>query len=455
MSQWDLVIQNGTIVDEHSSFQANIAIRDERIHLITSSTLTEEARQVIDASGLHVLPGIIDSHVHVRDPGLTEKEDFTTATQAAAAGGVTLVMCQPTTNPPTTSPETLERRIELGEAKACVDFCIQVGIDPAKLDELPAIDTFAPVSYEVFLQDFPAQMKVEGMAELWEILESLQSIGALVCIYRGDEELKNYFLELVHAEGRKDTLAWNDSRPSLLESMGVGKVLPLLRSLKVPVHFRQISTKEALALIVQAQENDPALSLSIEVTPHNLLMTREDALEIGPSAKVIPPQRSEEDLAALWETISRKSVMTIVGTDHAPHPARDKDQGRDDIWKAPSGFPGVQTLVPLMLNQVTQGKLDLHRFVELCASDPARRFGIYPRKGSMQVGSDADFTVVDLNKETTIRSKDQLTKAGFTPFDGWRVKGFPVMTILRGHIVMKDGEIFPQPGMGNYVKRCV
>jgi dihydroorotase (multifunctional complex type) len=451
MTDIELVIRGGDIVDADQAYTADIGVVDGKIAVIASPGSLGGAAREIDAMGLTVLPGVVDSHVHVRDPGFTHKEDFQTATLAAAAGGVTTIMCQPTTQPPTTTAEALLERVRLGERKACVDFCIQVGVDPGNLEQLPELAEHGPVSYEVFLQDFPPDMRVENAADLWLVLEAVQAVGGLVGLYRGDESLKTLFHQRVLQTGRKDVLAWNDSRPAELESAGVAWAMALIRSLEARVHFRQISTAQALGWILTVKRNAPDLQISVEVTPHNLLMTREDCLEIGPFAKVIPPQRTAADLEALWEAISKAEVEFVVATDHAPHPEAEKAQGKEDIWKAPPGFPGVQTMLPLMLNEVSRSRLRMHRLVELCSTAPARRFGIYPRKGAISVGSDADFVLVDMAREKILRSGDQHTKAGFTPFDGWKVKGFPVMTVLRGRVIYEDQRPNVEPGYGLYI----
>lgn len=451
MPALDLSIHNGVIVHERGLLQADLGIKGGCIALVTEPGMLPSAREQLDAEGLHILPGVIDSHVHVRDPGLTHKEDFTSATLASAAGGVTFIMVQPTTIPPTTSLEHLEERIALGDAKACVDFAIQAGVDPTRLDQIPKLAQKGVASFEIFLQDFPSEMGAEDAAILWEVLEAIKAVDGLAGVYRGDESLKTYFLNHVLSEARKDPLAWTDSRPALLEALGVSTVLAVLPDIGTRVHFRQISTQKAVELILEANKGHRDLSLSMEVTPHNLLMTKEDYVKIGAFAKVIPPQRSEEDLSALWDVIQSDTLEVILATDHAPHLKEEKEKGQKDIWDAPPGFPGVQTLLPLLLHQVSIGRLNLPHLVRLCSSGPARRFGFYPRKGTVSVGSDADLVLVDTTKEVTLRSQDQLSRAGFTPFDGWKVTGFPVTTLVRGQMVMHQGEILVEPGFGQYV----
>lgn len=451
MTDLDVVITGGTLTDAARTYQADIGVAGDKIAVIGAAGSLAEAKRTIDADGLTVLPGIIDSHVHVRDPGFTHKEDFHTATLAAAAGGVTTIMCQPTTQPPTCTAQALAERIRLGEEKACVDFCIQVGVDPSNLDELPLMAEHGPASYEVFLQDFPPAMAVEDAATFWRVLEAVHAVGGLAGVYRGDESLKTLFFERIIRTDRKDTLAWNDSRPPELEAAGVAKALGVICSLEARVHLRQISSAAALNWILAARRAQPELSISVEITPHNLLMMREQCRVIGPLAKVIPPQREQSDLEALWDAIKSGEVEIIVATDHAPHPEDEKAQGADDIWQAPPGFPGVQTMLPLMLNEVSHGRLSLNRVVRLCSEAPARRFGIYPRKGAFFIGSDADFTLVNMDAERELRSEDQLTKAGFTPFDGWAVRGFPVKTIVRGRVVSEDQSPQVDAGFGRYV----
>lgn len=451
MPDLDLSINNGIIIYARGGLRADLGITEGRIALVAEPGTLPRAKKEFNAEGLHILPGIIDSHVHVRDPGLTHKEDFTTATHAAAAGGVTFLMAQPTTDPPTITSEAMEDRIKLGETKACIDFSIQAGVDPSRLDEIPKLAERGAASFEVFLQDYPEQMAVTDAAILWEALEAIKAVGGLAGIYRGEESLKSHFLDQILSDGRKDARSWVESRPDILEALGVSVVLAILPDIGTAVHFRQISTRKSIELILKAKESNSDLPVSIEVTPHNLLMSKEDFLEIGPMAKVIPPQRDEDDLNALWDVIQNDDLNIIIATDHAPHLQEDKEKGIDNIWSAPPGFPGVQTMLPLMLNQVAEQRLTLPHLVRLCSSGPAKRFGFYPRKGNISIGADADFVFVDMSKEITIKSQDQLTKAGFTPFDGWKVKGSPVTTIVRGQVVMHQGEIKVEPGFGKFV----
>jgi dihydroorotase len=218
--------------------------------------------------------GIMNSHVHVRDPGLTVKEDFHTASMAAAAGGVTTIMCQPTTVPPTTTEAAFQDRVALGECKSLVDFAIQAGVSIDSLSHVVPLAKRGAASLEVYLQDYPAELATRDAAALWRVLESVAESGCVAGVFRGDESLKNLFADRVKASGRVDLLAWSDSRPPILEAIGVAVTLSVAAEVGCPVHLRQISTKAAMDMILAMKALHPSLSISVEVTPHNPITTR-------------------------------------------------------------------------------------------------------------------------------------------------------------------------------------
>ncbi len=450
MAQLDLIVKNGVLVDGRKEHAADIGIRAGKICLIGRKGTLPPADQVIDADGRYILPGLVDSHVHVREPGLTEKEDFSTATQSAAAGGVTTIMCQPTTLPPTATEKAFLERIQLGEAKAFVDFAIQAGVNPEKLDELPRLARHGPASYDIFLMDYPSELACKDDATLWKALEIIHGLGGVSGVYCGDEELKDLYTQQMRSSGRKDLQSFFESRPAILEAIGVARVLPIALELGVRVHIRQVTTKEAVNLIVQVQQATDRRNITFEVTPQHLVMTADAAASSSPFAKLLPPFRSQDDVRALWQAIADSDAAAIA-TDHAPHTARSKLAGKQDIWEATSGIPGVQTMLPLLLNQVSRGEMTLSQLVRLCCENPARIFGLYPRKGTLSTGADADFVIVDLNHEATIRTQDQYSKAGFTVFDGWKVKGWPRLTAVRGRVVAENGRVAIDRPWGKFV----
>jgi dihydroorotase (multifunctional complex type) len=245
-------------------------------------------------------------------------------------------------------------------------------------------------------------------------------------------------MQRISREGGRDLAAFFRSRPPESEVMGVARACVMAEATGARVHLRQMSTRPAIALLRDFRRR--ANGLSAEVTPHNLLFSDTSVAALGPYAKVAPPLREEDHRIAAWEGLA-DGTLDIVATDHAPHLESEKEAGRDDIWKAPGGFPGVQTLVPLMLNSAAAGDLSYQDVVRLVSENPARLFGLFPKKGTIAVGADADLIIVDPQRESIIRNEDQHSRARVTPFAGRRVRGAVTTTLLRGSVIMQDGVV--------------
>lgn len=445
----DLALENGKVITAEGVLEASIGITEGKVVAIARSEALPKARQTINVEGLWIMPGVIDSHVHLREPGFTHKEDFKRGTLAAAAGGVTTVICMPTTLPPMSTVEAFQGRVEIGQRKAVVDFALQAAVDPLALEELPGLKEKGATSFEIFLEGAPQGMSVDDNGVLLELLRAIKSVGGIAGVYSSDEAICNSATERLLREGRKDPLAFGESHPPIAEALGVSRALVLSREVGVHVHFRQISTKLAMDLIKEAKVRRQ--EVTVEITPHHLLLTEEDLKEQGAYAKMTPPLRSAEDVATLWQALLDGFVDTLA-TDHAPHLRAEKDLGRDDIWKAPGGVPGLETFLPLMLNEVAKDKLCLEKLVKLLCENPARIFGLYPKKGTIRVGSDADLVVVDLRRSRRIDGTRQYTKAKSTPFHGWTVVGEPVLTLVRGRVIMEEGKIMIDEPWGRLVK---
>lgn len=429
--------------------RATLGIRDGKIALLAEAGAPVNTREVIDASGLVVLPGLVDAHVHLREPGFEAKEGFETGTRAAAAGGVTTVMVMPTTRPPTSTPEAFEDKVRRATGRAYVDFAIQALV-AEDLSHVEALARLGAVSFELFLADMPPPLLAGDNRAVLEALERIAAIGGVAGMTCGDDAIIQARLARLHAAGDKSPRAFARSRPPIAEALGVARAGLLAAEARARIHFRQISCRASLAMLAALRRMHPGISA--ETTPHNLLLTEDELDRQGPYAKVTPPLRSAEDLEALFAAL-RDGTIDIVATDHAPHLPAEKDAGRNDIWQAPGGFPGLQTLLPLMLNEVARGRLSLADVVALCAERPARLFGLYPQKGALEPGSDADLVLVDPKREASIENDAQWSRARITPFAGWRVRGWPVATLLRGRVVMRDGRIVGSPAGALVVPR--
>ena len=413
---FDLLVEGGSVVQGNELHPRTLAVKDGKIAALLQPG-AGKASEKIDASGCIVLPGLVDAHVHFREPGLTDKEDFDSGSRAAALGGVTTVMVMPTDKPMTQTPQQLLEKKLLAQGRCRVDFALQALLGPDR-SHVEALAREGIVSFEIFLGLI--DQKIEDNATLVAALEAVRYAGGIAGITPYDEGLA----------------ARCPSLPPEVEAAGVARALCAHRIAGGRVHLRQISSALGLQAFCLAGEG-----VTSEVTPHNLLLTGDTLTRLGAVAKVVPPLRSEADTLAMRQALAAGRI-SIVATDHAPHTPQEKDAGLD---QAPGGFPGVQTLLPLLLKLVAEAVLSYSDLSRVACEAPARIFGLYPRKGTLRPGADADFVVVDPARPMQIRNTDQASKAGRTPFDGWIAPATPVMTFLRGELIAREGAIVGAP----------
>jgi dihydroorotase len=423
---YDLVIRGGTVVNQDGEGRRDIGVRAGRIAAI-GDLGRASAGETIEAAGLHVLPGVIDTQVHFREPGLTHKEDLEAGSRSAVLGGVTAVFEMPNTNPLTVSAETLADKIARGHHRMHCDFAFYVGgtrentKDLGELERLPGC-----CGIKVFMGSSTGSLLVEDDDGVRDILRHIRRRAA----FHSEDEfrLRERAGERIAGDPRSHPV-WRDEIVALRCTQ---RLVALAHETGRRIHVLHVTTAHEMEFL--AGHKDVA---SVEVTPHHLTLVAPDCYErLGTLAQMNPPVRDAAHRAALWRGLAA-GVVDVLGSDHAPH-------ARDEKAKAypasPSGMTGVQTLVPLMLDHVNAGRLTLARFVDLTSAGPNRLFGI-ACKGRIAVGYDADFTIVDLKRRATIRNADVGSRAGWTPYDGVTVTGWPVGTIVRGLRVMWDGEI--------------
>lgn len=436
----DTVIRNATIVTPERELRADIGIEDGVIRAVAQPGAPMTGRESIDATGLHLLPGLVDAHVHLREPGLVHKEGFTTGTRAAAAGGVTTVMIMPTDNPLTLTPEQFADKRALADGQAHVDFMLQAAVGP-DLGSIRALAQAGAVSFEIFLADVsPAMLTAEAEALLLALAQ-VEAAGAVAGITPGDHDVVTRRTAAIRAQSSG---AWSDfppTRPPISEALGIARACIAARETGARIHIRQVSCAHGAEILAALRAS---ARITAEVTPHNLLLDDTELARQGPLAKVAPPLRPRADVSAMQAAL-RNRVIDIVATDHAPHLLEEKQAGANDIWAAPGGLPGLQTFLPAMLKLVQTGVLRLPDLVRTCAAVPARIFGLQGRKGEIVVGADADLVFVDMSRMSTLRNEDQLSKSRYTPFDGLSVRGAAVRVLLRGMDVMRDGRVDGAP----------
>ena len=430
---FDLAIAGGTVMTPMGRVAADVGVRDGRIAAIGDLGRTAAAER-FDASGLHVLPGAIDTQVHFREPGLEHKEDLESGTRGAAKGGVTAILEMPNTSPNTDSAEALADKLSRAEGRAWCDYAFFLGATDGNAGELAALERLPGCAgVKVFMGSSTGSLLVADDETLREVLASG---SRRVAIHAEDEA------RLIERKALLDPAAGAAQHPHLRDVetavRATRRVLALARETGRRIHVLHISTTEELPLLAAAKD-----VATVETTPQHLTLSAPECYERwGSYAQMNPPIRDARHREALWRAVA-DGVIDVIGSDHAPHTREEKDR---PYPACPSGMPGVQTLVPLMLDHVNAGRLSLERFVDLTSAGPNRIYGI-ANKGRIALGYDADFTVVDLKARRTITNGWMETRCGWTPFDGMAVTGWPRATVVRGNIVMRDDEL-PGPPAG-------
>ncbi len=447
MGGGNILIRGGTLVlPRHEPFRADIKILDGRVAAIGTSLSREGVDEVIDATGMYVLPGVVDEHVHMREPGLTYKDDFTHGTSGAAVAGVTTVLEMPNTKPPVESAPILRRKAELLSGKAYVDFGLYGVIHDANVHEFEDIVAEGAVGFKVFLGPTTGNIPPPDDGSLYEALTKSAKLDVPLAFHAENADLVKYFTQKVKASGRDDPAAHEAARPPICEEESISKLILLSKRTGGRVHIVHMAAKEGVELLRAARAE--GLKVTGETCPHYLLLNSSDYLKYGTAIKVNPPIRGKEHQEALWKAVLDETISTL-GSDHAPHAEHEK---RGNVWECAAGFTGVQTFLPLMIHQALTGKLPLQKVPELMSEAPAKLFGIWPRKGTLSIGSDGDVVVVDPNGETVITKEWLRAKYPISPFIGWRLKGAVKYTILRGMVIAKDYELVTNKPLGKWVK---
>ncbi|MBX3571168.1 MAG: dihydroorotase [Mesorhizobium sp.] len=422
---FDLILRRGTVVNHDGEGVRDVGIVGGRIHAIGDLSRAS-AGETIDCTGLHILPGVVDSQVHFREPGLEHKEDLETGSRAAVLGGVTAVFEMPNTKPLTTSEAALADKVARATGRMHCDFAFWVGgtrdnaKDVAELERLPGA-----AGIKVFMGSSTGDLLVEDDDGVYSILKNARRRAA----FHSEDEfrLRQRLGERVPGDPASHPV-WRDEIAALQCTQ---RLVAVARRARARIHVLHISTAEEIEFL--EHHKDVA---TCEATPHHLTLSAEDYARLGTLLQMNPPVRSSRHRDGIWRGIS-DGIVDVLGSDHAPHTLEEKAKPYPD---SPSGMTGVQTLMPLMLDHVNAGRLTLQRFVDLSSHGPNRIFGM-ARKGRIAAGYDADFTIVDMKRRETITNEQQGSKAGWTPHHGRKVTGWPVGTIVRGMRVMWEGEI--------------
>ncbi|MCF8709823.1 dihydroorotase [Rhizorhapis sp. SPR117] len=422
---FDLILKNGTVHTPGGPAQVSIGVREGKIAAIGAGI--GDGEQVLDCTGLDILPGVIDSQVHFREPGLEHKEDLESGSRAAVMGGVTAVFEMPNTSPNTDSTQRLEDKIARGHHRMWCDHAFYVGATAANADELVELERLpGTAGVKIFMGASTGDLLV---AEDEALARVLASGKRRVAIHAEDEARMNARKDLRVEGDVSSHPLWRDDESAMLATR---RILKLARAAGRRIHILHVTTPAELELI--AQNKDIA---TCEVTPQHLTLTAEDAYpRLGSHAQMNPPIRSAAHRDGLWHWLNQ-GVPDVIGSDHAPHTLEEKAR---TYPASPSGMPGVQTLLPLLLDHVAAGRTTLQRVIDLTSAGPQRVFGLVT-KGRIAVGYDADFSVVDLKKRWTVSEGWLASRCGWSPFTGMELTGKAIGTIVRGHQVMWEDQL--------------
>ncbi len=439
-----LVIHGGDVILPTGRRPVDIAVTDGVISAIGSEV--RDAAEFIDATGLVVLPGVVDAHVHFNEPGRADWEGWEAGTRGAAAGGVTTVLEMPlNAHPPTTTAAAFDEKLAVASLQALVDFGLWGGLVPDNLDNLQILHQRGVIGFKAFMSD-------SGIDAFRHVPDGVLAIGlkvtarlnAIVGVHAESQDL-------IETRGAPNPRAWCRARPAAAEVEAIRRLLTCMRGAGngVRAHVVHVSNAEGLAVVDAARTK--GVAITAETCPHYLAFTEDDFERIGPALKCAPPIRDAATREALWEALLAGRV-DLIGSDHSPCPAADKQKGEHDIWQAWGGVAGIQATLPVLFTDGVHARgLTLERVAHLTSTAPAQLFGLFPRKGTIAVGADADLALVDPAREWTFDSDQLQTRSGVSAYLGRKFRGRVVRTIVRGKTVFADGAIVGPAGWGRFV----
>lgn len=453
-----LRIRKARIVKDKQLEMVNIYIEKGKIKdIIPVDNALLPAEKEIDVKGNLVFPGFIDAHVHFDDPGFTEREDFETGTKSAAAGGITTIIDMPCTSiPPVTNKKNFNYKLEIVKSKAYVDFAFWGGVTPEQVESeeykksLPALKERGIVGVKFYtvsgMQLYP-RMSIPDMDKVFRLMKELN----LVCaVHAEDCNLVDYYSYLMQKMGREDPESWSEGRTYAAEPAAIWVVVGIVQKVRNKLHIVHLSTKEGLNIIRWAK--DRGLDISAETCPQYLVFTAEDFKKQGAILKIAPPLRQKEDREELWKGLKDGSIDFIC-TDHAAG-RYPEEKSSPNIWKNYAGIPGIQLAASTIFHYGYHlGRLPLGEIQKLMSENVARRYGLYPQKGAIKIGSDADFTIVDLDKKWVLNPSELESKGKYSPFSGKEIRGKIYLTIVRGKVIYREEEgVIGEKGYGQFIK---
>ena len=422
---YSLIIKNGSCYVNGKLEKTDLSLTGNKIKKI--GKVQANSAKVFDASNKIVLPGIIDTQVHFREPGSTDREDLESGSRAAVLGGVTSVFEMPNTNPPTSNLVEFDKKLNLAKNRMHCNYAFYFGATPENIDQLAKLKGLKGCcGIKLFAGSSTGKLLVDKEADIEKVISQSDRI---VSIHSEDEEILNLRKKFIKEGDVHSHPEWRNTECSMSSTRRVVKIAERYNK---QIHVLHVTTKDEVDFLAMHKKN-----VTFEITPQHLTLYAPDCYDkIGTFAQMNPPIRKKEHHDRLWVAV-KNSVVDILGSDHAPHSKEDKNK---KYPASPSGMPGVQTILPIMLNHINNEKLNLEQLVKLMCENPCRIFGI-KNKGYIKENFDADLTIIDMNKKQTIKNEMMASKCGWTPFNNKSVKGFPVATIINGKVVMSDGKV--------------
>ena len=416
----DILIKNAEIPYSETLKETNIGINNEKIQFISHNN--EKSDLVIDASDKLVIPGAIDPHAHVYDPEYKYREDFFTGSKSAAAGGITTFFDMPLSSPVITKKQIM-KKIQEGEKESIIDFGIHSGMITNQIERIPKIKNLGINSFKSFTCP-PYEVKSD---QIYQIGKKINNQNGVYILHSENGNLINFF----EKNKEPEVMVRNKSRPGFIEEMAIEKVGKIAREIGFNYHIAHLSSKKGMKALKELKKE---ANITAETTPQFLTFTKKDVEEKGPYLTMNPPIKSKTDQKALWDGLNNGTI-DMIATDHAPGTKKEKDVGWKDIWKAWGGVPGLQEMLPIILNGINEDKLEIENLINVTSKNAAKLFGLYPEKGSLLPGTDADLAIIDMDKSHKIKNEDTHYKVGWTPYRGLEIQGKVEKTLVRGKLV--------------------
>lgn len=444
-----LVVTGGVVAAEYGTFRADIVVRDGRIAALVDDSSGIEGER-FDVTGAVVFPGGVDIHTHLREPSRIVREGFDYGTASAAAGGITTVVEMPQADPLVQDVDSFRTKLEAASKASLLDFGLYAAATGQSQDELQALLREGALAFKAFMcASSPGYPRLDD-AGLLDCLRAVQRLDSMLIVHAENNELLQAGLARMADEGRTDPMAHADSRPPVVETTAIATVVRLAEEAGARLHVAHVSTAEGALTVASAQAR--GAQVTCETCPQYLLMDLDDLVRLGPWARCAPAIRSRAEVEALWPLVLDGTIGAIA-SDHSPYTYEDKEQGRDDIFKATLGLNVIQVMLPGVFDEgVERRGLSYTRFAELSAAGPARIAGLYPRKGSITVGADADLAIWDPDARWEVRRDELLSRFPWTPLEGRTLRGRVIATIRRGEFVYRDGATCAEPGSGVFLR---